>query len=114
MGKSQRRKGSGGEREFFKLLSARLGVTVKRKLGQAREGGNDGDCGPLVIEVKRYKRFSVARHLEQAERACPHPSKIPVVALREDTGPWLVLMKAEDFLFLAKGSITNAAISEVP
>jgi Holliday junction resolvase len=99
----QRNKGAAGEREFFKLLSASLGITVKRKLGQAREGGNDGDCGPLVIEVKRYRRFAVARHLEQAQRAAGDAGKLPMVALREDGGQWMVLMYAEHFFQLTEG-----------
>lgn len=104
MGKRERNKGSGGEREFFKLLSLHLGVEVKRKLGQAREGGHDGEYGPLIIEVKRRKGFSVARHLDQARLACSDETKVPIVALREDHGPWMILLTADSFFKLTKDS----------
>ena len=104
MGRMQRNKGASGEREFFSWLSDMLGKTVKRKLGQAREGGNDGDAGPLVIEVKRYAAFAVMRHFEQCEKAAG-TGKFPVVALREDDGEWMVLLRAQDFLELSRDEI---------
>jgi hypothetical protein len=44
-GKSSRDKGARGEREFAELLSNELGQVVKRKLGQARDGGDDISVG---------------------------------------------------------------------
>ena len=41
MGKSQRTKGSSGERELFSQLSAELGITINRNLSQTRGGGCD-------------------------------------------------------------------------
>jgi hypothetical protein len=100
MGKAQRLKGANGEREFFKWLSSWAGYPVKRKLGQAREGGRDGDLGLLVIEVKRRARISVLRWLEQAEASVAHAHDIPIVAMREDNGRWMVVLNAEDFFSL--------------
>ena len=40
-GRAARNKGAAAERELASMLSNELGVVVKRKLGQAREGGDD-------------------------------------------------------------------------
>lgn len=107
MGLLQRRKGAAGEREWFNLLSAKLGVTVKRLLGQARDGGVDGEMaltfGPGVYgikwEVKRRQSIAAVRYLEQCGAGGPE-RYAPAVAMREDGGKWVVMMYGEDFLAL--------------
>lgn len=104
MGRMQRTKGATGEREFFALVSAHLGKTVKRELGQARDGGCDGVCGPLLFEVKRRQRIAILRWMEQARRAASTRQGLArgaCVAMREDDGEWMVLCSAELFLMLA-------------
>ena len=54
----QRRRGAGFEREISGYLSERLGRVVKRKLGQARDSGDDIQVGRFRIECKR--RASIA------------------------------------------------------
>lgn len=75
----------------------------------------------LRIEVKRYKAFAVARHLEQAEMSiAPTPLEaelsplIPIVAMREDNGAWMVLLYATDFIDLARPEILRRWPEEAP
>ena len=99
MSRSQRNKGSQGEREWTKLLGA-AGVSAKRALGQARDGGGDVPAAPFLWEVKRHARFAVYEHLDQATAAAPQYDgcTIPAVALRGDNREWLVVMRAVDAL----------------
>ena len=97
MSKSQRNKGAGGERELSRLLSDALGFVVKRKLGAAREGGDDMEVGNFSVEVKRRKGIGCIRFLEQADTNA-EIDKIPVVMMREDGGQWVVLLSLDDFL----------------
>lgn len=100
MGASQRRKGQGGEREVAVLLADHWGTIVKRRLGQPRDGGHDLDgTGAWSIEVKRRKRLETLEGwLQQAKAGGGQPA----VFLRADGGEWLVLVRAEDFIRLAR------------
>ena len=40
-GRGRRNKGATGERELAAILTDEMGFVVKRKLGQARDGGHD-------------------------------------------------------------------------
>ena len=99
MGKSQRNKGAQGERDWCEMLRA-VGLEAKRALGQARDGGGDVPCPPILWEVKRYAEFAVYKHIEQAIVSAPqYPGcGIPAVALRGDGKEWLVVLRASDFL----------------
>jgi hypothetical protein len=106
MGRSQRRKGAAGEREFAKLASELLGRSCQRLLGQARDGGGDVPVSPVLFEVKRRHRIAPLRWMEQARKSALDYSRGRVmhgaaVALREDGGDWHVLMSAELFFHLA-------------
>jgi large subunit ribosomal protein L19 len=57
MGRAERLKGARGENEVAALLSESLGIAVKRKLGQARDGGDDIQVGRWRLEVKRRERI---------------------------------------------------------
>lgn len=93
MSKSQRAKGAAAEREIAALMTDHFGQIVKRKLGAARDGGDDIEVGPFSIEVKRRAKIAVTAFMEQAWENCG--DKTPVVMMREDGGQWLVMFPAE-------------------
>jgi Holliday junction resolvase len=64
-GKTSRNKGARGEREFAEMLSNELGQVVKRKLGQARDGGDDIQVGRFRIEVKRREKLAIEAWCKQ-------------------------------------------------
>ena len=103
MGKYQRDKGSRSERELCALLRDSLGIDVRRNLGQERDSGNDIDLPGFAVEVKRRARIAgVYDWLRQAEDA---ETGVPVVAMRADRGGWLVVMRLEDWIPLAREEI---------
>ncbi len=91
-GKSARDKGAQGEREFFAVLNKFLPerLRLKRILGQARDGGSDGEGSGLVIEVKRQERLVLNKWLEQARLAAN--GSVPVVAYRQNNDQWHILV----------------------
>lgn len=103
MSASQRNKGAEGERALCAILSDYLGKSVKRNLGQSRDGGYDIECGPFAIEVKRRKNIAASIFMEQAIEAAG--DKTPVVAMREDFGEWLVMFRLPDAIKLMQGEI---------
>lgn len=103
-GRMSRNKGAAGEREFAKILSAELGMEIKRKLGQARDGGDDIQVGKFRIEVKRRERLAIGEWCEQVEEAA-EPGDVPVVAFRKNGDKWRVVMLLDDFLPLMRGEL---------
>lgn len=107
MSKSQRTKGAEGERSLCALLSSEFGLTIKRKLGQARDSGNDIDAPPFRIECKRRKRaktlYDWMRQVEKDMSA----GDTPVVALRADGEEWLVFMRLPDWCRIAREEISK-------
>lgn len=121
----QRRKGASYEREVAAAIYAVTGQKIGRKLGQARDSGNDLDLGPFVIECKRRKtlgtiygwyRQAVAAVKGKAkipafdvtpggslihEGETRQIDKIPIVIMREDNGTSFVLLGLNDFLNVA-------------
>ena len=77
-----------------------VGVPAKRALDQTREGGGDIPAPPILWEVKRWARFAVYEHVDQAIDAAPQYEgcAIPAVALRGDNREWLVVLRASDAL----------------
>jgi Holliday junction resolvase len=104
MGAGQRRKGAAGERELAQVLSEQLGWVVSRKLGQARDGGDDIQTGKFRWECKRRKKLAVYEFMDQITAACGS-GDVPVVAMRADGKGWLVMMKLEDALPLIRGEL---------
>ena len=96
-GKSSRNKGAAGEREFASLLTDALGFVVKRKLGQARDGGDDVQVGKYRIEVKRREALRLDEWCKQIEQATG-PGQVPVVAYRRNGQPWRVVVPLEWFI----------------
>ena len=86
-GRMARNKGAAGERELAGILTDELGFEVKRKLGQARDGGDDIQVGKYRIEVKRREALRLDDWCEQIE-ACCDPREVPIVAYRRNGQPW--------------------------
>lgn len=105
--RGRRAKGAAGEREACALLTERLGQSVRRRLGQSREGGHDtqveiGDRR-VYVEIKRQERASLHAWLEQAEEACEGDEGcIPAVMWRPSRRGWVVCMDLDDWCWLAR------------
>jgi hypothetical protein len=107
-GKTSRDKGARGEREFAELLTNELGQVVKRKLGQARDGGDDIQVGRYRIEVKRREKLAIEAWCKQVEAACTAAADIgedgqvndwvPVVVFRRNGEPWRAVVPAMWFI----------------
>lgn len=93
-GRTARNKGAAAEREFASMLSNELGVVVKRKLGQARDGGDDIQVDHYRLEVKRRERLSVEDWARQIEAAA-EPGEWPVVVFRRSGQPWRAIVPIE-------------------
>lgn len=121
MGKSQRTKGAVGEREVADIFSNALGRKFARNIGQARDGGNDLDIGPLCVEIKRRKTLgTIYSWLQQCIVSVPaflqknkREHAYPVVVAREDNGEWLVVLRLTDFLALTRDEL-HAHLAEQP
>lgn len=107
-GRTSRNKGAAAEREFCALLSEHLGEVVKRKLGQARDSGDDVQVQHFRFEVKRRETLSLPAWCRQVELACKgDPRAVPIVAYRQNGQPWRVVLRLEDFLPLMAGDLTG-------
>lgn len=105
-GRRARNKGARGEREVAAILEGWLGVTVRRNLGQAREGGDDITVGKFRFEVKRRETISMMQWCRQVE-ACTGPGEVPIVAFRQSGQEWRICMKLQDFLPLLGNEIPD-------
>lgn len=105
MGRLQRNRGATTEREVANYLSEQLGTVVKRKLGQARDSGEDISIPPFRIEVKRRRGFAGLSFLEQAETgALPGETPVVIVRVDGDMRP-VVLLRLEQFVKLMREEI---------
>ena len=95
MGKSQRNKGAGGEREVVHLLNEH-GIIARRGQCFNHEPDVVADF-PLHLEVKRQETTKVHEWFKQAVEQC-RPGKIPAVVHRRSRDQWLITMRFEDFL----------------
>jgi len=103
MGRASREKGKRGEREFVHALRA-LGIDARRTQqfsGKAGDADVDSSLEGIHWEVKRRTSIAASRFLEQAD-ADRKRSQSPVVAMREDRGPWMILLKLDDLETLAR------------
>lgn len=102
MGKMQRTKGASYEREVCAKFSDALGIDVKRNIGQARDGGNDINVGPLVIECKRRATLTTLESWHaQASEPCGLDETAVVVA-RADNGKSFAILDLDDFIALVR------------
>ncbi len=108
--KLAKQRGADYENEIAALLTQFMGVKVTRKLGQARDGGDDLQCGPLRIEAKRRRSIGWLNDaLAQVNVACAgDPTRpYPMVVTREDGGASLVIMEFSQFLSLLGAAIAH-------
>ncbi len=111
MGRASREKGKRGEREFARLLNE-MGIDARRS---QQFSGAAGDADLVTSmpgvhwEVKRYARVAAIRFLEQAER--DSKKDLAVVALREDRGSWVVMVRAENLEALARQIVAGLPTS---
>ncbi len=105
-GRASRDKGNRAERELASILTDRLGFVVQRKLGQARDGGDDIQIGKYRIEVKRRERVQIDQWSEQVEQAA-QAGDVPIVIYRRNGQPWRVVVPLEWFIEQVRETIDN-------
>lgn len=99
---NSREKGKRGEREFAKAMTE-LGIPSRR--GVQHCGGEDSpdvrcDLPGYHFEVKRTEKLRIWDAVAQAEGDCG--ANVPVVAHRANGKDWVVVLRLEDFVRLAK------------
>ena len=102
MTKMQRNKGAQFEREVADSVSDWLGIDCKRKLGAARDGGDDIQVGPFRIECKRHETTKVWEWYEQARSNSKAGEEIPVVVFRRSRSEAMALVSFADFMRLMR------------
>ena len=107
MGKAQRRKGAGFEREIANDLTESLGRRVSRDLAQARDAGCDIKLPPFYLECKRRKSIAVYEWLDQVVEAAAGVEGVryPVVIARADKRETVVIMRYAAWKELAAGEM---------
>lgn len=104
MGKSQQRKGRGGELEIVKIFQAH---GIPAEPGQAVSYGSTPDVVGIPgihPEIKRVERLNVPEAMNQAIRDSEKFNDgVPTIFHRRNRSPWLVTMRLEDWLLLYKG-----------
>ena len=93
-GRASRNKGASAERELAAMLSDELGFPIKRKLGQAREGGDDIQVENYRLEVKRREKLAVESWCKQVEEVA-EPGEWPVVVFRRSGQKWRAVVPIE-------------------
>lgn len=93
-GRASRNKGATAERELATMLSNELGYPIKRKLGQAREGGDDIQVENYRLEVKRREKLAVESWCKQVEEVA-EPGEWPVVVFRRSGQKWRAVVPIE-------------------
>lgn len=90
MGKAQRSKGRRGELEALALLNE-YGIEGTLRYGQEETTGANGDIETSVGNWEVKRRASLPSWLRPADN-------VRGVLVRQDRGPWLVVMRANDVL----------------
>ncbi len=104
-------KGKRGERAWRDELRA-AGYTSARR-GQQYAGGTDSPdviCAELSafsFEVKHRERGNVFAYMAQAERDAG-AAKMPIVAMRRNLHPFLIVIRAQDFFTLLRNCDLSA------
>lgn len=113
MSAMSRNKGKVGEREVAQLLRDH-GFDARR--GVQFQGGPDSPdvigLPGVHVEVKRTEKFHLYPSLEQA-KAERKDGDIPAVFHRANSRPWVVILRAEDFLGLIRATTPIRADSPV-
>ena len=111
MGKLSRDKGKRGERAWRDELR-NAGFTAHR--GQQFSGGGDSPdviCEEMAslfhCEVKFVERLNIRQAMDQAEADASLSAQIPYVAHKTSRQPWLVTVRAQDFLDMARSFLAD-------
>lgn len=107
IGKRNRQKGAEGEREIAAILTAELGIPVKRILGQARDSGSDISTPPYRWEIKRRKAGNITYQWMEQAYVSLLPGERPLVAFRSDGKKWLVVMPLEEAVKLIREELNH-------
>ena len=103
---NSRKKGSGGELEFARLLNDRFGPTVQARRSQQYMGtAQSADITsnlPFHIEVKRCERLQFRDWWAQLRSEATN--HMGVLAFRWNGGPWIVAMDADDWCDVVRES----------
>lgn len=95
---NSKRKGARGEREFAQFLRDHGLKDAHR--GQQYNGLEGEDVVGLPrahVEVKRVQRLSIHKAMDQSITDA-EDWQIPIVAHRMNRTPWLITLRAEDFM----------------
>ena len=103
MGKSQRTKGAGFEREIVRALKE-MGYDADRNLDQWRDGGGDIRLDHWMFECKRRAKISIYEWMEQA-KVSAKGEKMPVVICRADGKESLVIFTLDDAITLMQNEL---------
>ncbi|MBI5428306.1 MAG: hypothetical protein HZA02_08535 [Nitrospinae bacterium] len=96
-GRFSRSKGQRGERELCAILSARLGVDIKRGLSASREGGADTlDLPGFAVEVKRCEKENLSAGWKQTVEQAG--DRMPVLFFRASRKPWAAVVPIRFFM----------------
>jgi hypothetical protein len=106
-GRHSRNKGAGAERELATLLTEALGVEIKRKLGQAREGGDDMQVGKFRIEAKRHENLAVMQWVRQIEACCAE-HHVPLVVFRQSNQEWRCVIRLKDLMPMMRTALERS------
>lgn len=108
MGKMQRNKGAGFERDIVNDLRSVLGIDIGRNLSQTRDSGGDIVLDRFVIECKRRASIAVYDWMKQCENSCEDNQK-PIVVCRADGEKALAIMRWSDFMTLLGNELTSTS-----
>jgi len=100
---NSRAKGKRGELEAALLLT-QLGLSARRS---AQYCGADGDAdlrcnANLHVEVKLQEQMHPYKWLDQAIADSMKTKRLPLVLCRRTRSPWLVIMRASDWVAISK------------
>jgi hypothetical protein len=115
MSASQRLKGQRGERELFGELSERLGVVVRRNIGQTRGGGPDGlDIPGWAVECKFQDKVFAPAWWNQTLRQAEDTGRRPILFYRK-TGnrTWKARLRVDDLCLYRFGVMGDMETAEV-
>ena len=98
---NSKQKGNGGEREFAKVCREHGYSEARRGVQYAGSPDSPDVVGikGFHFEVKRRKKISHMKWVEQAERDSGE-DEMPVVAFRQDRSGWCITLSAENFFKL--------------
>lgn len=94
-GRSSRRKGQRGEREFIALHLAPYWPDAKRNLDQFGDDKRDAiNCAGAHFQIKRTERLDLWAAIRQAETEAIG-NAVPIVAFRRNRSSWYCALRAD-------------------